>query len=71
MDPSIDSTLYERERVGLCFACQYARRVCTDRGSVFYQCQRSATDPRYSKYPRLPVIRCPGYELNTQREAKA
>jgi hypothetical protein len=52
----------EPERVGLCATCQQVRVVCTDRGSVFYQCQRSATDPRYPKYPRLPVLRCPGYE---------
>jgi len=52
----------ESERVGLCVSCQYARLVRTDRGSVFYQCLRSATDPRYAKYPRLPVRHCPGYE---------
>jgi hypothetical protein len=53
----------ERESVGLCFHCQYMLLVRSDRGSVFYQCQLSATDPRYPKYPRLPVLRCPGYEL--------
>ena len=52
----------EGERVGLCFTCQHARVVRTDRGSVFYQCQRASTDPTYLKYPRLPVLRCPGYE---------
>jgi hypothetical protein len=25
-------------------------------------CGRSATDPRFPKYPRLPVVRCAGYE---------
>jgi hypothetical protein len=24
-------------------------------------CERSKTDPRYPKYPRLPVKRCAGY----------
>ena len=52
----------ERERVGLCFTCQHVRLVRTDKGSVFFHCQRSETDPRYPKYPRLPVIHCPGYE---------
>lgn len=52
----------ESERVGLCVSCQHARIVRTDRGSVFYQCQRSHTDPRYPKYPCLPVHACPGYE---------
>jgi hypothetical protein len=58
----MSSTSSEKERVGLCFSCQQMRLVRTDRGSVFYQCQRSATDPRYPKYPRLPVLHCPGYE---------
>jgi hypothetical protein len=52
----------ESERVGLCLSCQHMRPVRTDRGSVFYQCQRSATDPTYPKYPRLPVLQCHGYE---------
>jgi hypothetical protein len=25
-------------------------------------CLRSKTDPRYDKYPRVPVAACPGYE---------
>jgi len=54
--------LSDSERVGLCFSCQYMRLVRTDRGSVFYQCHRSTTDTRYPKYPRLPVLCCPGYE---------
>jgi len=53
----------ESERIGLCFSCQHVRLVRADRGSVFYQCQRSATDPTYPKYPRLPVLQCPGYEV--------
>lgn len=34
----------------------------SDRGSVFYLCQRSVTDPSFPKYPRLPVPQCSGYE---------
>jgi hypothetical protein len=56
----------ESERVGVCFSCRHARVVRTDRGSVFYQCQLAATDPRYAKYPRLPVIYCPGHELKEE-----
>ena len=56
----------ESERVGLCFSCQHSRLVRTDRGSVFYQCQRSASDPRYPKYPRLPVLCCPGFEVKEE-----
>jgi hypothetical protein len=53
----------ESERVGLCFSCEHVRIVRTDRGSAFYLCQRSATDPRFPKYPGLPVVRCPGFEV--------
>ena len=48
--------------IGLCRACRHVRVVRSDRGSVFYQCRRSFTDPAYPAYPRLPVLRCAGYE---------
>jgi len=32
------------------------------RGSSFSLCERSLHDDRYDKYPRLPVLRCPGHE---------
>ena len=51
-----------QESAGLCAACQHVRLVRTDRGAVFYQCKRSATDPRFPKYPTLPVLSCAGYE---------
>jgi hypothetical protein len=38
------------------------RRITSDRGSVFYLCERSFTDPRFDKYPRLPMLDCWGYE---------
>ncbi len=47
--------------VGLCSACTFARRVENRRGSVFYLCDRSAEDPRYPKYPPLPVLKCAGF----------
>jgi hypothetical protein len=34
----------------------------SDRGSVFYLCELSKVDPRFPKYPRLPVLSCPGYQ---------
>jgi len=48
--------------VGLCATCAHARRVTSARRSVFWLCGRAATDPRLTRYPRLPVLRCPGYE---------
>jgi hypothetical protein len=47
--------------VGLCATCVHLRMVRSDRGSAFYRCLLSARDPRFPKYPRLPVLACPGY----------
>jgi hypothetical protein len=46
---------------GLCDTCKHQKLVRTTRGSVFSMCERSKTDPRYPKYPRLPVKECAGY----------
>jgi hypothetical protein len=46
---------------GLCRDCQHARRIESDRGSIFLQCQLSFEDSRFAKYPRLPVLSCAGY----------
>jgi hypothetical protein len=32
------------------------------RGSRFWRCTRAETDARFVRYPRLPVVRCAGYE---------
>ena len=48
--------------VGLCADCRFMRLIESDRGSTFYLCERSATDAKFPKYPRLPVLRCVGYE---------
>ena len=47
---------------GLCQECIHARRIASDRGSVFFFCQLARTDTRFKKYPRLPVLSCIGYE---------
>jgi len=52
------------DRVGLCGTCQHARRIESDRGSVFYLCELSASDAKFPKYPALPVLRCSGYTPN-------
>ncbi len=46
---------------GLCSDCEHARRVTSARGSVFFLCAMHDRDPRFAKYPRLPVLRCSGY----------
>ncbi len=52
----------ERPRAGLCDSCAFQRTVPNTRGSVFSLCNRSREDPTYPRYPRLPVLECPGYE---------
>ena len=37
------------------------RIVDTRKGSRFYLCELSETDPRFRKYPPTPVLRCTGY----------
>jgi len=48
---------------GLCATCEWVQIVENRRGSVFYRCRRADTDPRFVRYPPLPVLNCPGYEL--------
>ena len=50
------------DAVGLCRTCEHARIIQSARGSKFYLCRLSETDSRFAKYPRLPVLRCGGYE---------
>lgn len=49
---------------GLCGVCRHARVVETGRSS-FYLCERSFTDPRFPKYPPLPVVACVGFEVRS------
>ena len=48
--------------VGLCESCSHVQCVPSSRGSVFYRCRLSELDPRFPKYPALPVIQCAGYD---------
>jgi hypothetical protein len=59
---SFSGTTADQQRAGLCAGCIHARRIESDRGSVFFLCQLALTDSRFPKYPRLPVLSCPGYE---------
>jgi len=49
-------------RAGLCDRCAHQKVIRNTRGSSFSLCERSKTDPRFPKYPRLPVVRCVGFE---------
>lgn len=48
--------------VGQCFDCRWMRKTTNRRGSTFYRCLRAETDPRYVRYPPLPVRECAGHE---------
>ena len=56
------SPSYPTVPAGLCADCRHARVVPSDRGSAFVRCRLADTDQRFSKYPVLPVLACPGYE---------
>lgn len=47
---------------GLCDSCAHQQIVRNTRGSAFSLCRRSREDPAYPRYPRLPVLACPGHE---------
>ncbi|MBA2348805.1 MAG: hypothetical protein H0V81_10970 [Solirubrobacterales bacterium] len=48
--------------VGLCSSCTHQRMIRSGRGSTFSMCERGLKDDAWPKYPRLPVLRCRGYE---------
>lgn len=59
----------EGERlVGLCARCRHARRQSTKRGSTFWRCLRAETDPRFVRYPPLPVRTCAGFEATASED---
>ncbi|HET7446139.1 MAG TPA: hypothetical protein VFJ57_15940 [Solirubrobacterales bacterium] len=60
-----------RPENGLCDRCRHQRLVGNTRGSVFSLCERSRTDPEYPRYPRIPVLACPGFEPAPEAGAPA
>ncbi len=52
-----------RPPAGLCDSCAHQQIIRNTRGSEFSLCRRSRTEPeRFVRYPRLPVLRCDGWE---------
>jgi hypothetical protein len=51
---------------GLCAGCAHARVITSAKGASFVLCGLSRTDERFSKYPRLPVLTCVGFEASEQ-----
>ncbi|HUI09900.1 MAG TPA: hypothetical protein VL221_06210 [Bacteroidota bacterium] len=54
-------TPLEHPGAGLCSRCLHARAVTSTRGSTFIRCALAETDPRFPKYPPLPVHACAGF----------
>lgn len=48
-------------RAGLCERCAHAQ-IVTGRSSRFYLCRLSVSDPRFPRYPPLPVVECAGFQ---------
>jgi hypothetical protein len=61
MTPEVSDPLCNPSR-GLCESCRNARVLKAKQGSHFYLCRLSAVNPLFPKYPRLPVLRCAGYD---------
>jgi hypothetical protein len=59
----------ETPDAGLCETCQHCKKVGSARGSIFRLCLMHDRDPRFAKYPRIPVLQCPGYAKTRADEA--
>ncbi len=57
-----DEATQQSPNIGLCGDCHYTRQLVSGKGSQFFYCTRAETDARYTKYPRLPVTSCIGYQ---------
>ena len=47
---------------GLCWTCRHRKVNQTKRGTAYLRCTRAEWDERLTRYPRLPVLSCVGYE---------
>jgi hypothetical protein len=52
---------------GLCGACRHAKLNETQRGTAYLRCTRAAWDIALSRYPRLPVTQCGGFERREEK----
>lgn len=53
---------------GLCADCRHAQLLASKR-SQFLRCRKADDDPRFARYPALPVVACDGYEAGATRGA--
>jgi hypothetical protein len=55
------ATKSDPSHVGLCLDCLHAKQVEGKEDTFYFLCELSFTNRTFPKYPRLPVLRCPGY----------
>ena len=60
-EPPVPPTPPHGIGAGLCDTCAYQQIVRNTRGSSFSLCRRSRDEPAYPRYPRVPVLACPGH----------
>ena len=53
---------------GLCATCVHLLLVRSPR-STFVRCAMAEVDPRFPRYPRLPVVACAGYVAGAAPDA--
>ncbi len=61
-----------KTNAGLCETCRHSSCIPHPRGGQdYWRCLLAEIDPRFSRYPRLPVKECAGYEPkeNTPKQA--
>jgi hypothetical protein len=56
-----DADRAEVERAGLCASCRHLQ-VLRSKRSTFVRCGLAEHDPRFERYPPLPIRLCPGHE---------
>jgi 3-isopropylmalate/(R)-2-methylmalate dehydratase small subunit len=60
-DPMMDQREADRQAAGLCARCAHHAWIRNDRGSAFLRCRLSDTDPRFARFPALPIASCIGF----------
>src|SRR5215813_3181230 len=55
------------DAVGLCASCLQAKVIRSSKRATFYLCLKSVEDPRFARYPALPVRDCAGYQEDAAR----
>jgi hypothetical protein len=56
--------------VGLCSCCEHEVLTRSAKGALFRRCGLALRDPRYPKYPRLPVWSCAGWKVRPRDDGE-